>query len=67
MKFSKLIILLFFTSTVFSQINYSTATKPFIEVTGYSVSKVRSLEKNKAVQFEKIKIASSIYVKFSIK
>ncbi|WP_343328947.1 SIMPL domain-containing protein [Polaribacter staleyi] len=48
-----------------NQPNYSYANQ--VNVTGYSVSKVRSLEKNKAVQFEKIKIASSIYVKFSIK
>jgi uncharacterized protein YggE len=45
--------------------NYSFANQ--INVTGYGVSKVSRFEKNKIVQFEKIKISSSIYVKFNIK
>ena len=48
-----------------NQPNYTLANQ--INVTGYGVSKFSSTERNQHVQFEKIKISSSIYVKFSIK
>jgi uncharacterized protein YggE len=47
-----------------TQQNYAFANQ--INVVGYGISKFKS-EKDKIVQFEKIKISSSIYVKFSIK
>ena len=40
MKFLKLIILLFFTSTIFSQVNNNSEIKPFIEVVGTAETEI---------------------------